>query len=187
MGKGRSIFTSVCPGVSWAFLALCQRAGLGETVSDRRGEGPRDSHKTRSNDSLMRRKEDCAFVLSRDSEMVIPRKGTLTNKSNLILKIRLHYSFSLEKKGRTYRRFKTLYMIISEIPEKQGNVHQGKTLLWKYATLEPGLPRGSMMPEVDCYKFLSWQLPWKDKAQVASERQRDTPGSRPRAKKSQKE
>ena len=61
--------------------------------------------------------------------MVIPRKGTLTNKSKLILKIRLHYSFSLEKKGRTYRRFKTLYMIISEIPEKQGNVHQGKTLL----------------------------------------------------------
>lgn len=28
MGKGRSIFTSVCPGVSWTFLALCQRAGL---------------------------------------------------------------------------------------------------------------------------------------------------------------
>ena len=43
MGKGRSIFTSVCPGVSWAFLALCQHAGLGKTVSDRRGEAPRDS------------------------------------------------------------------------------------------------------------------------------------------------
>lgn len=28
MGKGRSIFTSVCPGVNWTFLALCQRAGL---------------------------------------------------------------------------------------------------------------------------------------------------------------
>lgn len=28
IGKGRSIFTSVCPGVSWTFLALCQRAGL---------------------------------------------------------------------------------------------------------------------------------------------------------------
>lgn len=30
MGSGKSIFTSVWPGVSWTFLALCQRAGLGK-------------------------------------------------------------------------------------------------------------------------------------------------------------
>ena len=77
----------------------------------------------------MRRTEDRPDVFSQDSEMVIVTKGTLTNKSNLISEIRFHYSFSLEKKGRTYRHFKTSYMIISEIPEKKGNVHQRKTLL----------------------------------------------------------
>lgn len=39
MGKGRSIFTSVWPGVSCAFLALCHRAGL-----DRQG-GQREERK----------------------------------------------------------------------------------------------------------------------------------------------
>lgn len=99
MGRGKSTFTSVCPGVSWTFLALCQRAGLGKTVSDRWVEGLRASHKTRRNDSLMRRTEDRLDVFSQDSEMVIVMKGTLTNKSNLISEIRFHYSFSLEKKG----------------------------------------------------------------------------------------
>lgn len=36
IGKGRSIFTSVCPGVSWTFFALCQRAGLKEKEKKKR-------------------------------------------------------------------------------------------------------------------------------------------------------
>lgn len=55
-------------------------------MSGRQVEGLKDSHKTRSNDSLMRRKEDCSYVFSQDSEMVILTKRTLTNKSNFYFK-----------------------------------------------------------------------------------------------------